>query len=142
MELFNGMNRLFVMKSKGQGFQYKKKHYLIDDDSKYYIIEAKMYCYDFHEGFVLPIKRKIDITGIRKGMQNSEVSEIEYSTNPETLQNFMVAKIAEGIMKGAELDKWMKQIRIMLIVAILTALLHFFLYAQKSGVFEKVTGAI
>lgn len=138
MELLNGMNRLFLVKEKQGGFQYRKKKYILDDDSKYYIIEAKMYAFDFHEGFTLPIKRKIPVSTIRETIKKSEVSEVEYSTNPETLQNFMVAKIAEGIMKGAEIDAWMKQIRILLIIFGIISAIHFFLYAQKSGVFAQI----
>lgn len=138
MELLNGMNRLFLAKEKDGGFQYRKKQYIFDDDSKYYVLEAKLYAFDYHEGFVLPIKRKIPISSIRENIQKDQVSEIEYATNPDTLQNFMVAKIAEGIMKGAEIDAWMKQIRILLVIFGIISALHFFLYAQKSGVFAQL----
>lgn len=137
MELLNGMNRLFLVKEKQGGFQYRKKQYILDEDSKYYILEAKMYAFDFHEAFVLPIKRKIPISTIKESVQEG-VSEVEYATNPDTLQNFMVAKIAEGIMKGAEIDAWMKQIRILLVIFGVISAIHFFLYAQKSGVFAQL----
>lgn len=140
MELLNGMNRLFLAKEKDGGFQYRTKQFIFDDDSKYYVLEAKLYAFDFHEGFVLPIKRKIPITSIKENIQEDKVNEIEYATNPDTLQNFMVAKIAEGIMKGAEIDAWMKQIRILLIIFGLVVTIHFFLYAQKSGVFAQLGG--
>ena len=138
MELLNGINRLFLVTEKQGGFTYRKKQYIFDNDSKYYILEAKMYAFDFHEGFVLPIKRKLPVEKLKQQIKDATDVEVEYATNPDTLQNFMVAKIAEGIMKGAEIDAWMKQIRLILMIVGVVSLIHFLMYLQKSGVFSQL----
>ena len=66
MELTNGFHRTFSVKEKEEGFIFKGKKYLFDDESKYYNIDAKLYAFDYHEGLVLPIRRKIPTTEIKK----------------------------------------------------------------------------
>ena len=138
MELMNGFHRLFVVKEKDEGFQYRGKKYLFDNEAKYYIIDSKLWCYDFHENFTLPIKRKIPLTHIKKSLEHSNISEVEYATNPATLERFTISKIAEGIMKGQAIDEFMKQIRLLLIIAMVTAVIHLALFMFKSGMLQSI----
>lgn len=138
MELLNGFHRLFIVKEKDEGFQYRGKKYLFDNEAKYYIIDTKLWCYDFHENFTLPIKRKIPLTHIKKSIEHSNISEVEYATNPSTLERFTISKIAEGIMKGQAIDEFMKQIRLLLIIAMVTAVIHLALFMFKSGMLQSI----
>jgi len=138
MELLNGMHRTFLIKEVNDGFSYRAKKYIFDSDNKYFNIDAKMYCYDFHESFTLPIKKKIPITDIKKTLEQSELTEVEYATNPATLERFIVARIAEGIMKGQQLDDWMKQIRVMLVVIMIAVIIHLLLFVSKSGMLQQI----
>ncbi len=138
MELMNGFHRLFVVKEKDEGFQYRGKKYLFDNEAKYYIIDSKLWCYDYHENFTLPIKRKIPLTHIKKSLEHSNISEVEYATNPSTLERFTISKIAEGIMKGQAIDEFMKQIRLLLIIAMVTAVIHLALFMFKSGMLQSI----
>ena len=138
MELLNGMHRTFLIKEVNDGFSYRAKKYIFDSDNKYFNIDAKMYCYDFHESFTLPIKKKIPITDIKKTLEQSELTEVEYATNPATLERFIVARIAEGIMKGQQLDDWMKQIRVMLVVIMISVIIHLLLFVSKSGMLQQI----
>lgn len=138
MELLNGFHRLFVVKENDEGFQYRGKKYLFDNEAKYYIIDSKLWCYDYHENFTLPIKRKIPLTHIKKSLEHSNISEVEYATNPSTLERFTISKIAEGIMKGQAIDEFMKQIRLLLIIAMVTAVIHLALFMFKSGMLQSI----
>jgi len=138
MELLNGFHRLFIVKENDDGFNYRNKKYLFDNESKYYIIDSKLWCYDYHENFTLPVKRKIPLTAIKKTLEHSNISEVEYATNPSTLERFTISKIAEGIMKGQAIDEFMKQIRLLLIIAMVTAVIHLALFMFKSGMLQQI----
>lgn len=138
IELFNGFFRSMLVKEKDNGFKYKNKQFIFDNELKYYNIDAKLYCYDYHENFALPVKRNIPITKVKKILDASGVSEVEYASNPSTLEQFVVSKIAEGIMKGQQLDEWMKQIRVLLIVVVIAVVIHLLLFVQASGVLKSI----
>jgi F0F1-type ATP synthase assembly protein I len=75
---------------------------------------------------------------MREGIELDRVSEVEYASNPATLEQFIVSKIAEGIMKGAALDEWMRQIRIMLIITMIGVIIHLLIFMQKSGMLSQI----
>ncbi len=138
MELLTGFHRLFVVKEKEDGFEFKKKKYLFDDESKYYNIDAKLYTFDYHEGIALPIRRKIPMTLIKKTIESTEGIDIEYAVNPSTLQRFMTAKIAEGVMKGTQLDEFMKKLQMFLLVTMIAVLVHLALFLYASGILQNL----
>ncbi len=138
MELMNGFHKLFIVKENDEGFKYRNRKYLFDNEAKYYVIDTKLWCYDFHENFVLPVKRKIPLTAIKKSLEHSNISEVEYATNPSTLERFTISKIAEGIMKGQAIDEFMKQIRLLLIIAMVSSLIHLVLFMFKSGMLQQI----
>lgn len=138
LELINGMHKSFIVKEKDQGFKYKKGLYIFDDDSKYFNIDAKMWCFDFHESYCLPIKRVIPIGDIKKAVEAADITEVEYASNPMTLERFIISRVAEGIMKGQQIDEFMKQIRLLLVIAMVASVVHLLLFMQKSGMFAQV----
>lgn len=144
MELTNGFHRSFTIKEKEEGFIFRGKKYLFDDEHKYYNIDAKLYAFDYHEGLALPIKRKIPLTAIKKTLESTEEIDIEYAINPATLQRFMTAKIAEGVMKGTQLDEFMRKLQMFLIVTMIAVLVHLALFLYASGMLQniKVPGLI
>lgn len=144
MELTNGFHKLFTIKEKDEGFIFRGKKYLFDDDSKYYNLDTKLYVFDYHEQIALPFKRKIPVTQIKKTIESTDEIDIEYAINPSTLQRFMTAKIAEGIMKGTQLDEFMKKLQMFLIVTMVTVLIHLALFLYGSGMLQniKVPGII
>lgn len=144
MELTNGFHRLFKIKEKEEGFVFRGKKYLFDDDSKYYNLDTKLYTFDYHEQIVLPFKRKIPVTEIKKTIESTEGIDVEYAINPSTLQRFMTAKIAEGVMRGTQLDEFMKKLQTFLIVTMVASLVHLALFLWASGILQnlKVPGII
>ena len=163
MELLNGMHRQFLVVEKDGGFRYRKKKYIFDNESKYFVIDSKLWSFDFHEAYVLPlkrivrtkakpdtkpmiideeigfpIKREIPISNIRKALENSNISEVEYASNPSTLERFIVARIAEGIMKGQQLDEWMKQLKLLIIIGMVAGIIHLLLFMFKTGMLQSI----
>lgn len=138
MELLNGFHKLFLIKESDSGFKYDKKKYIFDNESKYYILDAKLWCYDFHESIDIPIKRIIPVTEIRKAFEHSKLTEVEYATNPATLERFIIARIAEGIMKGQQLDEVMKRLMLVCIIAAISSTLMLILFVIKSGMLKSI----
>lgn len=137
MELLNGFHRSFIMKGDDDGFTFRAKKYLFDDDHKYYNMDAKLYAYDYHEGLVLPIRRKIPLQSIKKTIESSDL-DVEYAINPSTLQRFMTAKIAEGVMKGTMIDDFLKKLQMFLLVTMIASLVHLVLFLFASGMLENI----
>lgn len=147
IELTNGMFKSFIVVESDRGFKYKGGYYLFDEELKYYILDAKMFAYDYHEEYVLPVKRKIPMADIKKALNSKELKgtkldTIEYASNPLTLERFIQSKVIEGIMRGQQLDEILRQIRLILIIVGTIAIIHFLLYAQKSGVFDQIRGSL
>ncbi len=138
MELLNGFHKLFLVVEKDGGFNYRKKRYLFDNESKYYVIDAKLWCYDFHEDLTIPIKRKIPITEIKKAIELSNLTEVENSVNPATIERFLKAKIAEGIMKGQQLDLVFKQLKLIGIIGMLSSVILLILFLFKTGMLQSI----
>lgn len=138
MELTNGFHKLFTIKEKDDGFIFRGKKYIFDDDSKYYNLDTKLYTFDYHEQIALPFKRKIPVNEIKKTMESTEGIDIEYAINPSTLQRFMTAKIAEGVMKGTQLDEFMKKLQMFLIVTMVASVVHLALFLYASGILQNI----
>ena len=138
MELINGFHRTMLVIEKDGGFVFRGKRYVFDDDSKYYNMDAKLYVFDFHENLVLPVKRKIPVTAIKKTIESTEEIDIEYAINPSTLQRFMTAKIAEGVMKGTMLDEFLRKLQMFIIVIMVAVLVHLMLFLYASGILQNI----
>jgi hypothetical protein len=138
MELSNGFHATFIVSEDGGGFKYNGKRYIFDDALKYWHLTSGLYAYNYHEGFALPIIAKIDLNEINKAVSGSGITEIEYMTNPITLERFTVSKIAEGIMKGQQLDAFFRQIRLLIIITLLVASLNLILFVFKTGMLKQI----
>lgn len=142
MELNNGFHKLFLVRENEGGFTYNKNKYIFDDDKKYYNLDSRIYCYDFHESCALPFLRKFPLNKVKSVIESSGISEIEYAINPSTLDRFMTSKIAEGIMKGQAIDEALRKYFVFLIIILVVAVIHFLLWAQKAGVFQQIGGSV
>ncbi len=138
MELVNGFHRLFIVTEKEGGFKFRDKKYIFDDDSKYYNMDAKLYVFDYHENITLPIKRVIPVSAIKKTIESTDEIDIEYAINPSTLQRFMTAKIAEGVMKGTLLDEFLRKLQMFILVIMVTVVVHLALFLWASGILENI----
>lgn len=138
MELLNGFHKQFLVRERDGAFYYKKKVYVLDNEKKYYVIDSKLYAYDYHEEFTNPIQRKLPIADIKETLESSGISEIEYATSPKTLERFIISKVAEGIMRGQALDEALKQLRLLVIITTVTSVGHFMYILFKTGAFQAV----
>jgi len=137
LEFLNGDFGTIFVPATHEGFTYNHGLYLFDDDLKYYNFSLKCYCYDFHEGFCLPIKRRFDITSLNRAIRNSDF-EIELSTNPSVLQTFEESKMAKWVMKAQELFEEMRKWKTWIVICTIICITHFILFCFKSGIFKEI----
>lgn len=138
MELMNGDHRTFVtLIGEDNTFSFSGKRYIIDTEKKYYNISAKLFTLDYHEGIALPILRKIPEGAIKDSIEIDHRG-VEYSINPATLERLLTAKIAEGVLKGAQLDELFKFFKIVLILTLVISAGHLALFVVKSGMLASV----
>lgn len=141
MELANGFHKEFLAKIYNNSFIYNNKTYVIDETMKYWIIEARLYAYDYHEKIALPIKRIIDTKKIRDTVKSiKEYQDIELSINPSTLKQFVDSEIAKQVLKAGQLDDFMRQMRLIGFITMITVILHIMYYLYQTGAFSGLTG--
>lgn len=138
MQHINGIHSTFLVRPhKDHSFRYNQKRYVLDETSKYYHQTTKHWAYDFHESFVLPIKRDIPLTKIKDTLIES-CDDIRYSSDPNTLDEFIIAKIAEGVMRGQRIDEFFKQIRMMVVITMISSIIMLLLFVFKTGMLSGV----
>ncbi len=138
MELSNGWHESFIASHEGGSFLYNKVRYIIDDSCKYYHATTGFFALDYHESCTLPIKRTIDITAMKTTLEQSGISQIEHALNPSTLERFVTSKIAEGVMKGAEIDEYLRSLRTMILIIVIICAIHLGLFVIKSGMLSQI----
>ena len=142
MELRNGFHKTFVIATGKRHFRFMGGAYVIDGSLKYYNISAKMWCLDYHQDFSIPFRREFPLDEVKKAIESSGISEVENSTNPVTLERFITAKIAEGVMKAGGIDAFFKQIKFMIIIILVACIGHLLLFMFKAGIFQNISGKI
>lgn len=142
MELINGFHKRFLVLESDDSFLFKGKRYVIDHTQKYFIVDDKMWALDYHESFTNPIERKLPVGDIKEILESPNMSEVEYATNPKTLQRFIISKVAEGIMRGQALDDFLRQVRLMIILILCIVAGHFLYILIKTGAFEQVQNIV
>ena len=138
MELRNGMHRTFMIKTSKNSFKFMKGLYLIDTNLKYYKIDSKIWCLDYHQDLTIPVQRKIPIGDIKKAIENSGICEVESATNPALLQSFVKAEVSEGVMKGAPIDDVLKKITLLLAITAIASIAHLLIFMFKTGMLSSV----
>jgi hypothetical protein len=118
MELRNGTHTHFMVLLSQKYYDYEEGRYIIDDIYKYYDSSWKLYCLDYHQDCCLPLKRKFDLKEIQKVVMQDGDIDTETSIDPKSLKIFMESDIIQKVMKGAEMENWIRFIKMMLIVLV------------------------
>lgn len=138
MQMRNGMHRSFTILQSKQNFKYSGGAYIIDPQMRYYDIDRGMWVLDFHEDFSLPVSRDIKPALLKRKIESENRIEVENATNPEVLQTFLTSKVAEGVMRGQQIDDFLRSMRIMVAITMVAAVGHFLVFVFKSGMLNSV----
>lgn len=138
MQLRNGFHNTFLISTNSNSFKYKGGNYVIDETLKYYNINAKCFSIDYHQDLSIPVRREIQIDEIKKAVKNSGLTEEEMSLNPKVLQSFIDSKIAEGVLRGQQIDEFLRMLKLWLVVIGIVVLIHFALFMKASGMLDNL----
>jgi hypothetical protein len=140
MELRNGKFSMFAISTNEEYFIHLGHQYIIDDDLKYYIVEAKCYCLDYHQDLALPIRRKVPLNDIRNILEKGGIIDIETAINPANLSRFQISNVIEKVLKGQEIDTMMRMLRLLTIISLLMSGVNLLILLNMSGVLKGLTG--
>lgn len=138
MELNSGDFTTFLVREIEGGFTFKNKQYTLNPDMKRYNWDAKMYFYRFHEDLSAPVDIRINVKKIKDSMSAAGLDDIEYALNPSTLKKFLVSKVVEMILKGAELDRWMRMMFWICLFTLIASAITLIVLLGHAGVFEQI----
>jgi hypothetical protein len=136
MELATGDIYTFITPIKANSFEFKKKVYVIDESIKKYDINSKIYRLRYFENLSLPVDESLPVKDLKSAIQNKEKNQkdtIYYALNPQLLHEFLHSDVLKSMMQAGEITAFFKNIRMWVIVATISSVIHLILYAQKSG---------
>jgi hypothetical protein len=127
MELNNGKHRTFLVNEQNRGFYYLDKRYVFDEKVKYEDIDLGFWCYDFHEDFSLPFRRRFPVSDVKSALEKGKVDgfEVAYATNPSVLERFINSTVLEMLLRGGNLQKLLMIIMIIVIITGVVVLVGF-----------------
>jgi len=138
MQLRNGKHKTMLVRTKKNYFKYQEGTYIIDDSLAYDNISSKFLMLDYHQDFVLPIKRSIEWKEIQEAIESSGLYEIENSTNPSALTKLLEADIGGGVARASAMPDFIKQMRLLVIIAAASSLILLILFVFKTGMLSGV----
>ncbi len=133
----NGYYDFLLVNASKNNFSYHKKTYLIDTNSFFWIDKLQSYGATYHEDLSIPFKIKISVDDVYDSVQTAE-PQIINSLNPFIVKRFLESKVAEGVMKGQMIDEFLKQIKVMLIITMLSSVIMLLLFISKTGMLKGI----
>ena len=139
MECRNGNFTLLNISTPDDFFEYELGIYILDDDAKYYMQSAKMWCLDYHQDFALPIKRKIHVNKILKDIKDTSVIDVEKATNPGLIKNFIDKQVIQQAIKGAgKLQEELNLLKILIIIVLIVSVIALIVLLKGSGMLNNI----
>lgn len=120
MHLENGHIASFVIKAK-ERFIWKKGVYIIDEKSKRYNKNAKLYELHYHERCSLPFA--IEFSHIDAKNQLKQIESVDLALNPDTLEIYIHSQFVQKVMQGADMEKLFGFFKIALIIIIVIGII-------------------
>ena len=141
-QLRNGKHTTVLIRASKNYFKYLNGTYIIDDTLAYDNISSKFLMLDYHQDFCLPIQRSIIWHDIQDAIENSGIYEIENSTNPSALTKILEADIGGGVARASAMPDFIKQMRLLVIIAAVSSTIMLLLFMIKSGMLNSVKGTL
>jgi len=138
MELNNGNAEDFIVSIDRNEFNYLNGLYIIDDDFKYYNISSRLWALDYHQGLSIPIKHHINLTLLKKGISQAGITDIDTAINPLTLKQWLESDVIQKVMKGEELDRYFRLMKLLCIINLVINILVMLILLKTSGILNGV----
>lgn len=140
MELRNGDHTSFIRIPKTNSFKFEGGTYIIDPSYKYYHIASKTYALDYHQDCCIPIDRSVKIKAVKEAIDNK--SEISLALNPRVLKEFVDSKVAEGVMRGQQIEEYIRKYVFWGVVGTIASVCTFLLLLYTSGVLDSLSKTV
>lgn len=148
IELKNGNFRSLIVNEEKGGLIYEDGLYLFDNVSKRFDIDNSMWFYYFHEDYslpitfklnknvkkaVLPIDSSIPVNEIKDLIESTQISQVEYASNPSALHRFMTSEVIKMVLQGVALDSVFRFLKIMSIIILVVVCATLLILLNTSG---------
>ncbi len=141
MELQNGNYDTFYIEYDFDSFEYNKGRYIFDNDSKYYHVGFRCWCYDYREGFCLPIKKiPFPLNKVRKAFEDNIDIDFEYSLNAKNLEQWNTSKVISSVLEGTSIGEQFKKVVIMVVIALILCLVNVLMNMQLYSMVKALGG--
>jgi len=138
MELRNGFHTQFLVVINNSTFKFQKGEYIVDDELKYYDVDAKLWCLDYHQDFPVPIARRIHVNKLKKVIRGAGITDIDTAFNPATLRQFIESEVIQKVMKGQEMDAVFKFLKFTTITTLILSLITVLILVQTTGLLSNL----
>jgi hypothetical protein len=115
MERVNGEHETFFINLDLNSFIWEKNTYMVDINTRYYSVQGKCFCLDYHEQYTLPIKRAIPIKDIRNQITNA-YPQISFASDPNLLKLFVESDVIKKILQGSAIEDMFNLFKILMFV--------------------------
>ena len=132
----------FVSVGSKSSFNYNGGEYIIDSDLMEYVSTLNMYSLRYHQEYCCPVSQKIPAKDIKDAIVASGTLDIENSTNPTTLRNFVVSDVIKDVIQSSGIHTYLKAMQLMVVITMISVLIFFVIYLIKSGIFKELSGAV
>jgi len=137
MELANGVHETFIVDGNKEFFIFKDGLYIIDSQLKYWNATLARFALDYNQNFSNPLRREWDVDGLKDAIVETYNARGEQftitSTNPRNLKIFVNSKVIEGVMRGQQLQEFIKRWNLAFLILIVLTVIHLIVYLNQSG---------
>jgi len=139
-EMMNGDHLTFLVKIDSDRFIFMGNTYVWDNSYRYYVATSKIWAADYHESFALPVKRTIPIKGLRENFkfQDKSIEEINYATNPRTLEDFINSSFIQKSLKGGLIEQFIRRATLLLAIILVETSIMMMILFFKSGALQSL----
>lgn len=139
MMLRNGKEGQFIVYPNGQkSFTFKGGEYVIDPDMMVENISTGLFCLHYHQDICIPFKEDIEVEDIIDAVEKSEDMNTAKAINPNNLKTFMTSEVIEKVLKGEELEKYLKSMKFFLIITMLLAAAAVLILVNETGMLSNL----
>lgn len=147
MELNNGQHDEVIVKAAPdlKGFDYAGGFYFFHNESKYYVRSSKMWAYDYHQSFCLPMVRHIPVDEVVAGTNamlkaKGNIKIVDMATDPLLLNHFIKSEVIRQMLQGMKMSVLIKIAIIILSLVGLFVIGDLMIDVYDSGILESLTG--
>jgi hypothetical protein len=135
MYLRNGKLSQFTVSSSGTSFEYLGGLYQLNPDVGITDLHSNYMTLVYCQDISTPFRLKFDLDELRRGVETLPDATIKKALNPYALKEFINSSIIEMVIKGQELSKDLRMMKMLIIITLIITSIVALLVANMSGIF-------